>query len=172
MINTETTMIHKVVDLIKELEKYNESIVSLWDGASEQEIVDTETHIGQVLPDEYKEFIRISNGLEFTCEYILRVGNSVRTSAFSMNEVYDFEHFEAYNPMPSYIIPFSPDGYGNHYCFDMSRNGVVIFWQHDLDYDCIDPEIVYASMVDMIKEVFIEWAETNYDGSPKETNNP
>ena len=58
MINTEITINYMVVDLIKELEKFNKSIVSLWDGASEQEIVDTETHIGQVLPDEYKEFIR------------------------------------------------------------------------------------------------------------------
>ena len=168
MINTEITINYMVVDLIKELEKFNKSIVSLWDGASEQEIVDTETHIGQVLPDEYKEFIRISNGLEFTSDYILRVGNSVRPSAFSMNEVYDFEHFESCNPMPSYIIPFAPDGYGNHYCFDMSNNGVIIFWQHDINYKARKPEVVYKSMVEMIREVFISWSDMNYDGTIKQ----
>ena len=157
-----------VVNLIKELEKFDKSIVSLWDAASEQEIEDTEAHIGQVLPEEYKEFIRRSNGLEFTCDYILRVGNNVRPSAFSMNDVYDFEHYESCNPMPSYIIPVAPDGYGNHYCFDMKNNGVVIFWQHDVNYEEHQPEIVYESMVAMIREVFINWSEMNYDGTSKQ----
>lgn len=164
LINTKNYMI---ATLITELEKYDKSIVSLWKGASEKEIEDSETHIGQELPKEYKEFVRISNGLEFTCDYILRVGNNVTPSAFSLNWVYDFEHFESNNPMPSHIIPFVPDGYGNHYCFDMKNNGVIIFWQHDINYDEQKPEIVYKSMFDMINEVFIDWSEINYDGTPK-----
>lgn len=168
MINTTNNDEYMVVSLINELEKFDKSIVSLWNAASEQEIEDTEVHIGQVLPDEYKEFIRISNGLEFTCDYILRVGNNVSPSAFSMNEVYDFEHFESYNPMPPHVIPFAPDGYGNHYCFDMKNNGVVIFWQHDINYKEHQPEIVYESMVAMIREVFINWSEMNYDGTSKQ----
>lgn len=156
-----------VSEIILELEKYDKSVITFGKAASEQEIIDTEAHIGLELPDEYKEFVRRHNGLVFTCEYILKVGNNVQPLAFSMNEVYDFEHYKACNPMPLHLIPFSPDGYGNHYCFDMHNDGIVVFWQHDLNYKNSNPEVVYKSMVDMIREVFIDWSELNYDGTQK-----
>ena len=157
-----------VTKLIEELQKYDGSVVSFGKGALEREIKETEMCIGLTLPDQYKEFVRMHNGLEFMCEYILRVGNNVQPSAFSMNEVYFYEHFESHNPMPIHLIPFSPDGYGNHYCFDMLNNGVVVFWQHDLDYNNKQPEVVYQSMVEMIRDVFINWSDVNYDGTSKE----
>lgn len=156
-----------VSELIEEIKKFDNSIVSLGLAASEREIEETENHIGQKLPDEYKEFVRKHNGLEFMCEYILRVGSNIHPSAYSMNDVYDFEHYEVHNPMPLHLIPFSPDGYGNHYCFDMRNNGKVVFWQHDFDYKGRGPEVVYGSMVEMINEVFIDWSELDYDVSPR-----
>lgn len=149
-----------VFKLIQELRKFDSSIVSFGDAASERQISETEGHIGRALPVEYKEFVRRHNGLDFTCEYILRVGNDVQPVAYSMNDVYDFEHFEACNPMPPDLIPFAPDGYGNHYCFDMAQNGAVVFWQHDLQYGADQhPDVVYRSMTEMIREVFICWSE-------------
>lgn len=149
-----------VFKLIMELREYDSSIVSFEDAASEQHITETENHIGRALPVEYKEFVRRHNGLDFTCDYILRVGNDVQPVAYSLNDVYDFEHCDAYNPMPPDLIPFAPDGYGNHYCFDMAQNGAVVFWQHDLQYGSgRHPEVVYKSMAEMIREVFIDWSE-------------
>lgn len=149
-----------VFKLIMELKEYDSSIVSFGDAASEQHITETENHIGRALPVEYKEFVRRHNGLDFTCGYILRVGNDVQPVAYSLNDVYDFEHCDAYNPMPPDLIPFAPDGYGNHYCFDMAQNGAVVFWQHDLQYGSDrHPEVVYKSMTEMIREVFIDWSE-------------
>lgn len=149
-----------VFKLIMELREYDSSIVSFEDAASEQHITETENHIGRALPVEYKEFVRRHNGLDFTCDYILRVGNDVQPVAYSLNDVYDFEHCDAYNPMPPDLIPFAPDGYGNHYCFDMAQNGAVVFWQHDLQYGSDrHPEVVYNSMAEMIREVFIDWSE-------------
>lgn len=149
-----------VFKLIMELREYDSSIVSFEDAASEQHITETENHIGRALPVEYKEFVRRHNGLDFTCDYILRVGNDVQPVAYSLNDVYDFEHCDAYNPMPPDLIPFAPDGYGNHYCFDMAQNGAVVFWQHDLQYGSDrHPEVVYKSMAEMIREVFIDWSE-------------
>lgn len=150
-----------VSKLISELEKLDNSIISFGEPASEQDIKETEKHIGRTLPNEYKEFVRKHNGLEVTCEYILRVGNNIKPSAYSLNDIYDFEHFEVYNPMPLHLIPFSPDGYGNHYCFDMQNNAKVVFWQHDVNYKDRDPDVVYESMTDMIREVFIEWSDLN-----------
>lgn len=149
-----------VFKLIMELREYDSSIVSFEDAASEQHITETESHIGRALPVEYKEFVRRHNGLDFTCDYILRVGNDVQPVAYSLNDVYDFEHCDAYNPMPPDLIPFAPDGYGNHYCFDMAQNGAVVFWQHDLQYGSDrHPKVVYKSMAEMIREVFIDWSE-------------
>lgn len=149
--------------LIAGLEGLDNPMVSLGDPASEREIKETEAHIGQYLPDEYKEFVRKHNGLDCLCEYILRVGNHIQPAAYSMNNIFDFEHFDVCNPMPHHIIPFSPDGYGNHYCFDMQNNGKIIFWQHDIDYSDRVPEVVYESMLEMIREVFIDWNELNID---------
>lgn len=152
--------------LISELKKFDNSVVTFGEPATEQEIEESETHLGQNLPNEYKEFVRKYNGLDFDCEYILKVGNNI-CNTYSINKVYDFEHYNTENPMPLHLIPFAPDGFGNHYCFDMQKEGIIVFWQHDIDYTTTQPEIVYKSMADMIQEVFIDWSELNYDGSPK-----
>lgn len=158
-----------ILQLFSELKMYDDSVVLFEPPALDYQIAETENYIGVALPDEYKEFVRKSNGLEFGSEYILRVGNDIRPQAYSINEVYDFEHNQSSNPMPHNLIPFSPDGYGNHYCFDINQRGVIVFWQHDYEYSDEDrPEIVYNSMEDMIQEVFIKWGNYNYDGSSKE----
>ena len=45
----------------------------------------------------------------------------------------------------------------------MKNNGKIIFWQHDIDYSDRVPEVVYESMLEMIREVFIDWNELNID---------
>ena len=47
-----------VFKLIQELRKFDSSIVSFGDAASERQISETEEHIGRALPVEYKEFVR------------------------------------------------------------------------------------------------------------------
>ena len=41
------------------------------------------------------------------------------------------------NPMPEALIPFAPDGGGNHYCIDTStiedKEAIVVLWMHDAD---------------------------------------
>ena len=77
----------------------------------------------------------------------------------SIHHVYHFEHFIADNPMPSYLVPFCPDGFGNHYCFDLHRSGHVVFWQHDYEYTIDNqPELVYNDLAELLNEVFIAWA--------------
>lgn len=92
----------------------------------------------------------------------------------SLDEVNKFEHYEAGNPMPAEFLPFSPDGYGNHYCFNLSKlkDGIcpVVFWQHDANYDDINNvEECNSSFLGWIQEVMIDWTleDTNYDGSDK-----
>jgi len=91
----------------------------------------------------------------------------------SLDILYHEEH-KLYKMMPKGFLPFSPDGYGNHYCLDLSRleNGVspVVFWQHDIDYeDITQVEVSHENLIAWASEVLIEWTLEyyNYDGSEK-----
>ena len=60
--------------------------------------------------------------------------------------------------MYDYLIPLSPDGGGNHYCFDtriINNNSCnVVFWQHDYAYTVDDaPEVTNPSFTEWIKQV-------------------
>ncbi len=91
-----------------------------------------------------------------------------KLSPVSLESIFTIEHNEVRNKMPEYLIPFSPDGLGNHYCFDMrSRDAEscsIIFWQHDLAYtDDESPEVVNASFADWVQEVVIDWTLEDFD---------
>lgn len=94
--------------------------------------------------------------------------------SYSLEECYLFEHYEVENEMPLYLVPFSPDGGGNHYCFDTklvdATSCPIVFWQHDFSYsEESPPEIVNTSLTAWIKEVMIDWTleDYNYDGTPR-----
>jgi hypothetical protein len=88
-----------------------------------------------------------------------------------LDNLYRIEHFEVGNPMPLEFFPFSPDGGGNHYCFDLSNHDdKVYFWQHDYEYaDKTEVECCNNSFYEWIQEVLIDWTleDYNYDGSEK-----
>ena len=92
---------------------------------------------------------------------------------YSLEDCYQFEHFEVGNPMPDFLIPFSPDGAGNHYCFDSRQCNEescnIIFWQHDLELEINEVEVVNSSFAHWVKEVVIEWTleDFDYSGNPK-----
>jgi len=92
----------------------------------------------------------------------------------SLEDAYLYEHNEVNNPMFAYLIPFSPDGAGNHYCFDVRKTNnescTIIFWQYDYHYTEEDaPEITHPSFTDWFKQVIIDWTlgYIDYDGSLK-----
>ena len=96
--------------------------------------------------------------------------------ANSINENYIFEHEEVANPMPIELIPFAPDGYGNHYCFNTKaiagESCEIVFWQHDYTYNEFDlPEVINSSFAEWLKEVVINWTleDYGYDGERRST---
>ena len=104
---------------------------------------------------------------------VLGIGNEFKEQ--SIDKLYVFEHKEIGNPMFKEFLPFSPDGFGNHYCLDLSKveNDIcpVVFWQHDHSYeDKNEVEVCNFKFTDWIKEVMIEWTleDVNYDGSDKD----
>ncbi|MBO9202781.1 MULTISPECIES: SMI1/KNR4 family protein [Niastella] len=159
-------------NLIEELLLFSDKIITLKAPVSEESIIAFERNHNIKLPKDYIELVRKINGLSLMGTIIYGVGEE--TWEFSLDKNYKLEHEEVANPMYDYLIPFSPDGGGNHYCFDTryidDDSCNVIFWQHDYPYTVDDPpEITNPSLTEWIKEVVIDWTleDYNYDGSEK-----
>lgn len=153
---------------MSELSKFDTSVLELNNPiASSQLIKEFENKFDVILPQEYKDLLSIHNGIFVMGDGILGIDLDNRRDLYN---TYYFEHFEVENTMPRYFIPFSPDGFGNHYCFDtrVQTNGgysnQIVFWQHDYLYDKGEyPEVTHESLTDFIREVMIDWILEDYD---------
>ena len=158
--------------VINELTRFSRDMISLGDSIKDDRIELFEKQIEFDLPLDFKYIINKFNGISLVGTKVLGLGDELKGT--SLDKVYKFEHTEASNKMPNYLMPFSPDGRGNHYCLNLVkiRNGIcpIIFWQWDYNYKQEEePEECNNSFVDWISEVMIEWTleEYNYDGTEK-----
>jgi cell wall assembly regulator SMI1 len=158
--------------LITELLKFSKDILHLGTEISDNRLELFEKQIGFELPFDFKYLMKRHNGFGLSGTQVLGLDKSFQGS--SLDQIYKFEHFEVPNPMPSEFFPFSPDGFGNHYCLDLSKmsNNLcpVVFWQHDFDYQGNDEvEVCNINFLSWVREVMIEWTlqDTNYDGTEK-----
>ena len=126
------------------------------------------------LPNDYNVLLRKHSGVNLYGTEINGIIQIPNLGLTSLEQSYLFEHYEVENIMPLYLIPFSPDGGGNHYCFDTKFNNntscPIVFWQHDYTYSNEDlPEVVNTTLADWIKREMIDWTleDYNYDGSEK-----
>lgn len=62
-------------------------------------------------------------------------------------------------PLPPHLVPFSPDGWGNHYCLDTARwkgsECPVVFWDHERSPDQA-PETTHDSFLEWLADVLEE----------------
>jgi cell wall assembly regulator SMI1 len=167
-----TDLTHECDNILKELSKFSADLLYLGPRITDTRMESFEKQIGYQLPLDFKYLLKKHNGISLFGVEILGLDEALRGS--SLDEVYKSEHFEVYNKMPGMLLPFSPDGYGNHYCLDLSKLDAgfcpVIFWQHDISYsDDEQPEVCNANLLEWIQEVMIDWtlADYNYDGTEK-----
>ncbi|MEO6520171.1 MAG: SMI1/KNR4 family protein [Mucilaginibacter sp.] len=125
-------LIQQCDELIAELKKFSKEIIDLGKSISDDRFEIFEKSIGFQLPIDFKYILTKYNGISLLGTEVLALD---KLQSSSLSEIYTFEHHEAGNPMPLKFLPFSPDGYGNHYCLDLSnlKDGLcpVVFWQHD-----------------------------------------
>ncbi len=159
-------------ELLQELYKFSDTILSLGTPIVDNRLEHLEKYLGYQLPSDFKFIITRHNSFSVAGTEVLGVGEDLHQA--SIENVYKFEHDEVGNPMPQKLLPFSPDGFGNHYCFDLNKlnNGIcpVVFWQHDYIYSKEDEaEVCNVNFIEWVKEVMIDWTleDTNYDGSDK-----
>lgn len=160
-----------ISEVFEELQKFSSNLYELYPPIEKETIISFEKKHNVTLPNDYKLFLSKTNGIDFMGSVVFGIFDD---SVFkSLGGAYLFEHFEVGNPMPSNLIPFSPDGAGNHYCFESNDNraGKIIFWQHDYLYTENDsPEVVNESFADWMKEVVIDWTLEDYDYSGNKKN--
>jgi len=161
----------RINKIMNELRKFSQDIISFEPPLSDETLVkDFEQKNSILLPKDYKYLLSLHNGLDL-------MGTTVY--GFSGKEnldcVYKFEHNEVIYPQFDYLVPFSPDGRGNFYCFDTrihdNDSCPVIFWVSNYEYNKDDqPELTNQSFAEWIEQVLIEWTLEyyNYDGSEKE----
>src|SRR5437868_4869689 len=155
-----------ILDAIAEIEKFSRDILSLNGPVDEKEIMTFEETYNLILPSDYKVLLKKYNGISL--HGVDLYGITEANDSYSLEECYLFEHYEVTNEMPLYLVPFSPDGGGNHYCFDTRLNNdtscPIVFWQHDYSYSEEDPpEVINSSLADWMKEVMIDWTLEDYN---------
>ena len=162
----------EIESIYNELLKFSDSILELKDAITDSRIQEFEEIIGYKFPTDFVYFLRMHNGFSLHATEVLGIGKDFGYN--SLDKIYEFERSEVENPMPNYFLPFSPDGYGNHYCMDVSRMEdelcPIVFWQHDYNYENLeDVETCNINFAAWINEVMIEWTleDYNYDGSEK-----
>jgi hypothetical protein len=158
-------------ELIEQLNHFSEAIISLGQPVTGTCVEDFERKTGFNLPFDFKYIIKKFNGFTLSGTEVYSIGEEMR---LSLNTIYQFEHHIIENPMPESYLPFSPDGFGNHYCLNLGKidDGLcpVIFWQHDYVYSNFsEVEQTHTSFANWITEVMIEWTleNYNYDGTEK-----
>jgi hypothetical protein len=157
-------------EILIELHKFSVDILTLGAPITNTRLInDFEDKHGIKLPEDYKLFLFNHNGFELMGVQVYGFGN-----AEDINSVYDFEHYQVIYPQYNYLVPFSPDGSGNFYCFDtrkhIDRSCPIVFWVSNYEYNEDDqPEVTNENFIEWVKEVVIEWTleEYNYDGSKK-----
>ena len=112
-----------------------------------------------VLPEDYLFFMNWSNGLYVFGLDILGIGNERSDLIENIN----WEQKKSNNLLPKHIIPFSPVGNGDFYCFDIKdglKDGVcpVIYWQWDYSSPN-DYEYLADSFVDWLAITINEMME-------------
>ena len=152
--------------VIEQLFKFSKGVLTIAEAVTDIQIHAFEEKYNLILPDDYKVFLKRTNGIDLMGTQVYGIYDE--PIHMSLGRAFNIEHFEVENEMPGYLIPFSPDGGGNHYCFDSTRcnseSCKVVFWQHDLSYSEEDPpEIVNDSFAEWAQEVLVDWTLQDYD---------
>ena len=164
----------KIAEVINEILKFSPAVLTLHKGVDEDKISEFEKRFGLALPNDYKDLLRWSNGLELMGIVVFGIFDDSILS--SLGGAYKVEHYEVGNAMTLNLVPFSPDGGGNHYCFDSKKcdeqSCQISFWQHNLSYtEDESPEVVNHSFAEWVKEVVIDWTLEDYDHNGVKNNN-
>lgn len=152
--------------------KFDDTLLELGEPIIDNKLERFEAKYSIQLTNEFNFMLKKHNGFSLGGTEVFGIGEEFK--AKSLDILYNNQHSNFQNFIPKNIIPFSPDGAGNHYCLDLTRSTSetcpIIFYQHDYEYkDINDIETCNTSFAEWIDEVMISWTlkDHDYDGSSK-----
>lgn len=143
-------------DIIKQLKLFSEEMIDWFPPAEPDKIAAFEEKIKAKLPQDFIDFLMISNGLSLG-ELVI-IGHANQKLSYGLERIYHFEHKMVDEIMPSALVPFQPDGEGNHYCIN-TKDNTVVFW----DYANETYHIVNNSFTEYMQYGFIDKVLEKYD---------
>jgi hypothetical protein len=136
-----------------ELMRTNAPANSLGTGVSMERIESCKQRLGLEIPKSYIWFLR-SFGFADWPEYIYGLSPGL-PPGLNLESKTEDERQNGRPRMPHNLLPFSPDGWGNHYCLDTSQMSndecPVVLWNHDLGEDQ-EPELTHGTFLDWLEE--------------------
>jgi hypothetical protein len=122
-------------------------------GCTPAEVADCAARLGVRLPASYRRFLEQYSYATWP-DYIYGVHTS-GLRAFDVARLAASDRAEAEPPMPPHLVPFAPDGFGNHFCLDTSAfqgdECPVVFWDHELGSGQIPP-VTHRSFLEWLVE--------------------
>ena len=104
-------------------------------GATEDEITAAERELGVTFPSMFRSYLAELGYLEFRSAEFYGLGARVPAHLDLVRNT-KAERTEFHLHIPPHLIPFMPNGCGDHYCIDLSASAddpSVVFWDHELD---------------------------------------
>jgi len=150
----------RIDEIIKSLNKYPNDIwwLETIQKIIEKDLSELEKKINYKFPKDFRYFLLKYNWISIPWEYVYWIKKD--TSKILPIDIYNnyiTEHDKKIaNPMPKYLVPFSPNGRWDHYCFNKKDNKIY-FWQHD----CSD----YSWNPNYECDIFTEWLENSINES-------
>jgi hypothetical protein len=133
-------------------------------GVGTAEIDQCEERLGVRLSNSYRWFLR-EFGIGCFPEEIYGIHHGP-LPGFKLEYHTHAEQHECEPPLPHHLVPFSPDGWGNHYCLDTSRLSEgecpVVFWNHEKG-EGQQPERTHPTFLDWLEEKALEVAAEEHE---------
>jgi len=152
-------------ELVEFLQKFASYCVTINKPVEELDYKAFESKYELNLPIDFKRLLKLSNGFGL---FGVEVFGMNANDPIGIEQVYEYEHKVRSPTMPKYLVPFSPDGAGNHYCFDtMKANGDscwIVFWEGRYSYSNNDlPEVTHKTFREWVMDIIVEETLKNYD---------
>lgn len=113
------------------------------------------------LPLDYRYYLFNYNWISMPGNEVYYIVNTVPIKWPDILRHYEWEHKEAWNPMPEYLVPFSPDWFWNHYCFNKKDNKIY-FWDHEMEEWDKNPEYICDSFTQRLEKQIRQVAEWDW----------
>lgn len=150
---------NKIDILIKKLNKFPDDMrwYKTCISVDKSDIENIEKKLDYNFPSDFRYYLLNYNWLSIPYEYIYWIKKLSKSPyVFDILEISEKLYKNKLNPMPKYLVPFSPNWRWDHYCFNKKDNKIY-FWQHD----CYD----YNWNPDFDSETFIDWLDENIKSS-------